>query len=402
MNRGSGIKLLLIVILIAAAVYFSLDPIKNRTNLGLDLQGGAHVVLQAIPNEGEEITDSDMVKLTAVMRNRVDEFGVTEPIIQPAGNDRLIIELAGVDNPDKAIEILGRTAQLEFRDPAGQVVVTGADLKDAQARIDSVSGQAEISLEFTSEGAKKFGSATARLVDQPISIVLDGTVIQSPNVDEPIMNGQARITGGFTFEQAAENAALLRGGALPVNVEIMEKRTVGPTLGKDSLDKSFTAGMYGILVVLIFMIAYYRLPGVLANVSLIFYILLVLWIHNLLHVTFTLPGIAGFLLSIGMAVDANVIIFERIKEELNTKKTLRAAIDSGFKRAFVAIFDSNVTTLIAAGVLFYFGTGSIKGFAVTLSIGIISSMFTAITLTRLLIKWTSDINLFKNKKLYGI
>ncbi|MGI6065419.1 MAG: protein translocase subunit SecD [Bacillota bacterium] len=402
MNRGSGIKLLLIVILIAAAVFFSIDPIKNRTNLGLDLQGGAHVVLQAIPNKGEKITDSDMVKLTAVMRNRVDEFGVSEPIIQPAGNDRLIVELAGVDNPDEAIEILGRTAQLEFRDPAGQVVVTGADLKDAQARIDSVSGQAEISLEFTSEGAKKFGAATARLVGQPISIVLDGTVIQSPNVEEPIMNGQARITGGFTFEEAAENAALLRGGALPVNVEIMEKRTVGPTLGKDSLDKSFLAGICGIIAVLIFMIAYYRLPGVIANVSLVFYILLVLWVHNLLNVTFTLPGIAGFLLSIGMAVDANVIIFERIKEELRKKKSLHAAIDAGFKRAFVAIFDSNVTTLIAAGVLFYFGAGSIKGFAVTLSIGILSSMFTAITLTRLLIKWVADINAFKNHKLYGV
>lgn len=402
MNRGNGIKLLLVVLIIAAGIYFSINPIKSQAKLGLDLQGGAHVVLQAIPDGGKKITNEDMVKLKAIMRQRVDEFGVSEPIIQQEGEDRLIVELAGVDNPDQAIDLLGRTAKLEFQDPSGLVIVTGADLKDAQARIDSNTGQAEISLEFTPEGAKKFGAATARLVGQPISILLDGQVIQSPNVNEPIMTGEARITGGFTFEEASQNAALLRGGALPVNVEIMEKRTVGPSLGRDSLDKSFQAAIYGIIAVLIFMIGYYRLPGLLANLSLALFILLELWTLNLINVTLTLPGIAGILLSIGMAVDANVIIFERIKEELRAGKSLYAGIDAGFKRGFVAVFDANVTTLIACAVLFYFGTGSIKGFAVTLGIGILASMVTAIGFTRIILRWSAGIEFLRNKKLYGV
>jgi preprotein translocase subunit SecD len=402
MNRGSGIKLLAVILLLAAGVYFSIGPIKDGAKLGLDLQGGAHVVLKAIPDEGKNITNDDMVKLTAIMRQRVDEFGVSEPIIQREGSDRLIVELAGVDNPDEAIELLGRTAKLEFQDPNGQVIVSGADLKDAKAYIEPNTGQAEISLEFTTAGAEKFGAATARLVGQPIAIILDGKVIQAPTVNEPILNGQARIKGAFTFEEASQNAALLRGGALPVNVEIMEKRTVGPTLGRDSLDKSYQAAIYGIIAILVFMIGYYRLPGILANIALFLYMLIQLWVLNLLNVTLTLPGIAGILLSVGIAVDANVIIFERIKEELRTGKSLHASIDAGFKRAFVAIFDSNVTTLIAAAVLFYFGTGSIRGFAVTLSIGILASMLTAIAFTRIILRWASNIGFLKNKKLYGV
>lgn len=402
MNRGSGLKLLLVVIAIFAAIYFSIHPVQNRMNLGLDLQGGAHVVLQAVPDQGKKISEEDMVKLTAIMRKRVDEFGVSEPVIQREGRDRLIVELAGVDNPDEAIELLGRTARLEFRDPAGEIILTGADLKDAQARIDSNTGEAEISLEFTKEGAEKFGSATARLVDQPIHIVLDGTVLQSPNVSEPIMNGQARITGAFEFEEAANNAALLRGGALPVNIQIMEKRTVGPRLGQDSLDKSYNAILVGITAVFVFIMAFYRVPGVLACIALIVYGLIDLWILILLHATITLPGIAGFLLSVGMAVDANVIIFERLKEELRAGKTLRAAVDAGFKRAFRAILDANVTTLIATAVLYYFGTGPIKGFAVTLSVGILTSMFTAIAFTRWILSWTVDLSFLKNKKFYGV
>jgi len=400
MSRYSGIKLSLVIIIIAIAAAFSVNPIADQANLGLDLRGGAHVLLQAIPEDGSEITNDDMVQLTSVMRKRVDEFGVSEPKIQRQGDDRLIVEIAGITDPDKAIEKLGTTAKLEFVDPAGTVVVSGSDLKDAQARIDQA-GAAEITLVFTPEGAKKFGAATARLVGQPLSIVLDGQVLQSPVVEEPIMNGEARISGSFTFEEAADNAALLRGGSLPVSVQVLEKRTVGPSLGSDSLQRSLMAGIVGFVIVVLFMMVYYRLPGILAAVSLILYVMLNLWVLVLMHVTLTLPGIAGFLLSIGMAVDANVIIYERIKEELRAGKSLRAGIDSGFKRAFVAIFDSNVTTLIAAAVLFYFGAGSIQGFAVTLSIGILASMFTAITFTRLILVWTADLNLFKNTKLYG-
>ncbi|ATW23960.1 protein translocase subunit SecD [Candidatus Formimonas warabiya] len=401
MNRSNGLKLIVVVVALIVAVFLSINPIQNKTKLGLDLQGGAHVLLQAVPEPGKTITTDDMTKLKAVMENRINELGVSEPRIQSEGKDRLIIEIAGVDNPDKAIDLLGSTAKLEFKDPSGQVVVSGSELKNAQARIDSNTGQAEISLEFTSEGAKKFGAATARLVGQPISIVLDDKVIQSPNVQEPIMNGQARITGGFTFEEASNNAALLRGGALPVEVKVLEKRTVGPTLGKDSLHKSYIAGIIGLLAVVVFMFAYYRLPGLLANVALLLYILINLWIYTLLHITMTLPGIAGFLLTIGMALDTNIIIFERVKEELRAGKSLYAAIDSGFKRAFLTVIDAHVTTLIAAAVLFYFGQSSVKGFAVTLSIGILSNLFTAITFTRIMLVWTANIKSLSHRKLYG-
>ena len=256
MKRGSGIKLIITLVLIAAAVFFSIQPIQENINLGLDLQGGASVLLQAIPQEGQTITTEDMEKLTAVMRNRVDEFGVAEPIIQREGEDRLIVELAGIENPDEAIEMLGKTARLEFKDPSGEVILTGADLANSSAMIDSITGQNVVTLEFTEEGAKKFASATARLVGQEISIYLDDALLQNPVVNGPILDGNAQIQGGFTtFEDAANIAALLRGGALPVDIEILSKSTVGPTLGQDSLDKSFRAIIIGLVALAVFMIA---------------------------------------------------------------------------------------------------------------------------------------------------
>lgn len=401
MKRGSGIKLIITLVLIAAAVFFSIQPIQENINLGLDLQGGASVLLQAIPQEGQTITTEDMEKLTAVMRNRVDEFGVAEPIIQREGEDRLIVELAGIENPDEAIEMLGKTARLEFKDPSGEVILTGADLANSSAMIDSITGQNVVTLEFTEEGAKKFASATARLVGQEISIYLDDALLQNPVVNGPILDGNAQIQGGFTtFEDAANIAALLRGGALPVDIEILSKSTVGPTLGQDSLDKSFRAIIIGLVALAVFMIAYYRLPGLLANISLIVYALLLLWILSLIHATLTLPGIAGFVLSMGMAVDSNIIIYERLKEELRAGKTLRVAVEAGFKRALSTILDANITTLIAALVLFQFGTGSIQGFALILAIGLVVSLVTAIFFTRMMLRWTVQVAAFNNPKLY--
>lgn len=401
MKRGSGIKLIITLVLIAAAVFFSIQPIQENINLGLDLQGGASVLLQAIPQEGQTITTEDMEKLTAVMRNRVDEFGVAEPIIQREGEDRLIVELAGIENPDEAIEMLGKTARLEFKDPSGEVILTGADLANSSAMIDSITGQNVVTLEFTEEGAKKFASATARLVGQEISIYLDDALLQNPVVNGPILDGNAQIQGGFTtFEDAANIAALLRGGALPVDIEILSKSTVGPTLGQDSLDKSFRAIIIGLVALAVFMIAYYRLPGLLANISLIVYALLLLWILSLIHATLTLPGIAGFVLSMGMAVDSNIIIYERLKEELRAGKTLRVAVEAGFKRALSTILDANITTLIAALVLFQFGTGSIQGFALILAIGLVVSLVTAIFFTRMMLRWTVQVAAFNNLKLY--
>ena len=408
MKKG-GLWLTLFVLLLAGAVAGSFGYLKDNINLGLDLQGGAEVVLQAVPEEGQTVTSEDMEALKEIMRNRVDNIGVSEPIIQLEGDDRIIVQLAGVDNPDDAIEILGRTAKLEFIDPRGNVILTGADLVDAKGVRNTgamdPSQENAISLKFNEEGTKKFAEATSKYLHQYISIYIDGTEIMSPTVNSVISNGEAQITGGYTLEEAVAEAAILKGGALPVDVEVMSKRTVGPSLGADSLEKSLNAGIIGMALLMTFLIVYYRLPGVVAGLSIVVYTLLLLWLMCWLNITLTLPGIAGFLLSIGMAVDANIIIYERLREEIANEKSLAASVAAGFKRAFLTIMDSNITTLLATFVLFQFGTGSVQGFAVTLAVGIIVSMFTALVITQWLLKWCVDVPafakhpaLFSNKK----
>lgn len=407
---GNWLKLIAIFTIIAILSYFAVGTYQDSLNLGLDLQGGVHVVMEA----QEGASDEDMAKVVTILRNRIDQLGVTEPIIQREGDRRVIVELPGVENPEEAVNIIGQTALLEFKTFDGTVVVSGKDLKDAREGKNPENNEAYVGLEFTSDGAKKFAQATQNLVDsypegtsgerdprRNIAIYLDGNLIQNPYVSTPILNGQASIAPYVSLQEAHNVALLLRSGALPVPVEMIEKRTVGPTLGDDSLEKSKIAAIYGVAAIMIFMLFYYRLPGLVANISLVVYSLIVLGILTTLKATLTLPGIAGFLLSIGMAVDANIIIYERLKEELRAGKTLRAAISSGFKRAFWTIFDANVTTLIAASVLFYFGTGPIRGFAVTLSIGILTSMFTAITVTRTILNILATMNVFRNTKLYG-
>ena len=405
MNKTSGIKLTVVIVVIAAALIFSIKPLAENINLGLDLQGGAEVVLQAVPDEGQEVTAADMEQLVSVLDNRVNELGVSEPIIQVEGNDRLIVQLAGVDDPDQAIEIIGKTAQLEFVDPLGNVILTGAELEDAYAQIDntkSANERNQVAFKLNEKGREAFFNATTQYVGQVISITLDGEVISSPVVETPISEGEGVISGGFsTFEEASDLAALLRGGALPVDLEILSQRTVGPTLGADSLDKSIQAMGIGFIILFAFMIIYYRVPGIWACISLVVYSLILLWALNLINAVLTLTSIAGFILSVGVAVDANITIYERIREELYHGKSLKASIDAGFKRAFWTIFDSNITTLIAAVVLYYFGSGTIKGFALTLSLGIIASMFTAIVFTRQMLRWMSDIDFLSSKKLYG-
>ncbi|AEG14284.1 protein-export membrane protein SecD [Desulfofundulus kuznetsovii DSM 6115] len=376
-------------------------PLVKDITLGLDLQGGVHVVLEAKDTPEVKVTPDTMKQLMAVIQRRVDQFGVAEPVIQLQGRDRLIVEIAGKIDPEEAVRTMVKTAYLEFKTMDGKTVVTGADLKDAIESKDPVSGQITVDLTFNAAGAKKFAEATAANVGKPIAIILDGQVLQAPVVDEPIPNGKAQIRGYQSLEEAHNIAILLRSGALPVKVEVAEKRAVGPALGADSLDKSKHAGLVGVLAILIFMVMYYRLPGLVADFALLIYALIVLAIYVGLHVTMTLPGIAAFLLSLGIAVDANVIIFERLKEELRTGKSLRSAIDAGFKRAFTAIFDANATTLIAAVVLYFFGTGPIRGFAITLGIGIVASMFTAITVTRWLLHLVAASGLVRNAKAYG-
>lgn len=402
--------LLIITALIIGGAFWAVTPIQNNLNLGLDLKGGVMVRLQA---QGE-VTDRDIAQIIEIMRTRVDSLGVTEPIIQREGNDRVLIEIPGIEDPDSAINLIGKMALLEFKTMDGEVILTGKDLQEAQEAKNPQTGEVYVSLKFNAEGTKKFADATKRLVNEypdidksrsegrHIAIYLDGQMIQMPYVSEPIPSGEASISGGYeTLEDARSIALLLRSGALPVPVEIIENRAVGPTLGADSINKSLQAGLWGIAAVMVFMLIFYRVPGIIANLSLVLYSLLLLGILLGINATLTLPGIAGFLLSIGMCVDANILIYERLKEELRNGKSLRAAIDAGFSRAFTTIFDSNVTTLLAAGVLFFLGSGTIKGFAVTLSIGIICSMVTAITFTRFVLKALVDSGLVKNSKLYG-
>ena len=390
------------VAVIIAAFFVCVRPLASSIRQGLDLQGGTHVVLEAVDTEQAQVNDDAMNRVIAIMEKRVNALGLTEPIIQREGERRVIIELPGVKDPDAAIKTIGKTAMLEFRDEEGNTVLTGTDLKDAQASTNPQTGQNVVNLEFSDEGAQKFADLTMKNVGRTIAILLDGEVLTAPNVREPILGGRAEITGQKTLEEAQNLAVVLRSGALPVKVEIIETRTVGPTLGQDSKDKSQFAFAVGLGAVVIFMIFFYHFSGFIADVALMAYTIMLLSILYLMDATLTLPGVAGIILSIGMAVDANVLIFEHFKEEYQINgKSLRLSMDAGFKRAFTTIFDSNVTTLIAAGVLFFLGTGTIRGFAITLGIGTILSMFTAITLTQFMLKLMINSKLSENPRLYG-
>lgn len=394
-------KFLIISLAIIGGFIMYISPLANSIKQGLDLQGGTHVVLQAVETPDAKVDDDALNRTVKIIERRVNELGLTEPVIQRQGKDRIIVELPGIKDPDQAIKMLGRTAMLEFKDINGTTVLTGKDLRDARAQMTG-GNQSVVGLEFTDEGGAKFADLTARNIGRPISILLDGEVLTSPVVQEAITGGKAQISGSRTMEEAEHLAILLRSGSLPVKIEIMENRTVGPTLGQDSKEKSVVAFSIAIAGIFIFMLLFYRIPGIVADIALLLYVMLLLLIMRYLDATLTLPGIAGIILSIAMAIDANVLIFEHFKEEVAGGKTLRSAMDKGFSRAFVTIFDSNITTLIAAVILFYLGTGPIRGFAVTLGLGVILSMFTAITVTKFLMNFLLASNLTKNGFLYGV
>ena len=407
MRRGNIIKLVALVLLVAAAVALSIKPLTDPDKgipLGLDLRGGVHLVLQAEQDKnGTPITKDDIDKAKAIIANRVNDLGVSEPIVQADyDKKRIIIDLAGVNDPDKAVEILKTTAKLTFRDPQGNVMLQGDDLKDAKGGQSQQQGQYVVNLSFSSEGGKKFADLTTKLIGQRLGVYLDDKLLTNPSVNTPILDGQAEITGYDTLEAAAKDAVLMRSGSLPVSMTIAEKRQVGASLGVDSLHRSIQAGLYGLIFIYLFMLVFYHLPGVVADFSLIVYALIVLWVFYMFRVVLTLPGIAGFILSIGMAVDFNIIIYERVKEEVRAGKSLRAGVESGFSRAFITVIDAHVTTLIAAVTLYAFGTGSIRGFALTLGIGILASLFTAITFTRLVLRLTVGIKPNMNTRWFGI
>jgi preprotein translocase subunit SecD len=388
---------LLIAVIIFVTLLAIIVDIKPDIELkrGLDLAGGARLTFQAdMSNLSSSDRDSALESLRGIIERRVNLYGVSEPIIQTSkvgGNYRVIFELAGVTDVSQAIDLVGKTAQLTFREEAvgtdsGSFAtltdLSGRDLKIAKPAFKSDTGEPIIELTFNSDGARKFESLTKKNLGKRLAIFLDDQLLMAPTIQSEISGGQAIITGNFTAAQTKQFAILLNSGALPAPVHLIEQRVVGATLGQESIDKSLVAGIVGLAVVVLFMIGRYGKLGLFADLALVIYALLVMALFKLIPVTLTLAGIAGFILSIGMAVDANILIFERMREEIRWGKTKLAAIELGFSRAFPSIRDSNASSLITCVILYWFGTGSVRGFAVTLAIGILVSLFTAITATR--------------------
>ncbi len=411
-----GLVLLLTVIGSYTAIFgldiggFEIPSAREEIDLGLDLAGGVYVVLEAETDETGPELAKKMEQTKAIIRQRVDSLGVSEPNIAIEGEKRIRIELAGVKNTEEAFDMIGKTAQLQFVDPDEEVIVTGQNIKESDVVFKESNTSANtpvVSLKFDKEGTEAFKEATARLSkagnreDSLLYIVLDGEVISSPSVNVEIGNGEAIIEGGFTTETAADLANLIRAGALPVELKELESKEIGASLGIEALTKSVTAALIGIAVIFLFMIIMYKVQGVIAAVCLTIYMIIVLITMSALGVKLTLPGIAGLILSIGMAVDANIVIFERIREELLDGRTVRIAVEKGFNRALSAVVDSNITTLIAGIVLYYLGTGPVKGFGVTLIIGLLASMVTAVFITKYLLRVVANTKLGKNSKLFG-
>ncbi|MBI2450020.1 MAG: protein translocase subunit SecD [Candidatus Nealsonbacteria bacterium] len=379
--------------------------------LGLDLQGGTHLIYEAdLSGIAKVDYGSSMQGLRDVIERRINIFGVKEPVVQvqeQGDHHRLIVELAGVLDPGQAIDMIGQTPYLEFKeqkenyqeilesnkkiaeagsgeyeDPFRITSLTGKYLKRAELSFDQTTYSPQVSLQFDDDGAKIFGDLTEKNIGKPLAIYIDGIPISVPTVQEKISGGKAQITGRFTVEEAKALVRSLNAGALPLPISLISQQSVGPTLGKVSLEQSLKAGIWGFLAIAVFMILFYKLPGFLASLALLIYVVLILSLFKLIPITLTLAGIGGVILSIGMAVDANVLIFSRMREELKAARPFPAAVEEGFRRAWPAIRDGNLTTLIVAAILFSFGTSFVKGFALTLSIGIIISMFSAIFITK--------------------
>jgi len=437
MERKLIYKILLILGVLGLCAYYAF-PLEKRINLGLDLKGGMHLLLKVDTSHLEGNAKLDACdRAVEVIRNRIDEFGVRETSIQKQGEDEIVVQLPGVSDRERAIDIIGKTALLEFKIvsndaeklkealagsvPDGyelkytldeneplllekQAVLTGDALTNAVVRFDqSQFNEPIVALQFNSAGAKKFAEVTASNVGRRLAILLDGKVQSAPRIREAIPSGEAVITGRFDAQAAQDLSLILRVGALPAPMHIEEERTVGPLLGQDSINKGVKASLIGCSLVFIFMAGYYLLAGVISDIALSLNLVMILGGLGLLPVLFpgisatlTLPGIAGIALSLGMAVDANVLINERVREEIAAGRNLRTAIGNGYSRAFSAIFDSNFTTLIAAFLLFQFGTGPIRGFAVTLTIGLLASMFTAIVVTRVIFELLLNLGWIKS------
>ena len=408
-------KLILFWIIMAITIASIFVDYKKPASLGLDLVGGSRLMLEAQTSSSvPKITPEIMDSLQYAIENRVNAMGVGETIVQRIGTKRLLIEIPNITDTAKAKEFIGQTAQLEFKRPKmlpdgtmdwESTGLTGKDLRKSLVGSAPTTGEWMVELEFNAEGAKKFSDLTKELTGKQMAIFFNGKLQSAPRVNEQITGGRAQITGGeggFEYTEAKEMVDLLNAGALPVGAEVIQEESVGPTLGQDSINKSKIAGIIGISVVMLFMILYYRVLGLISCFALIIYSLVNFAIFKLIPVTLTLTGIAGFILSIGMAIDANILIFERTKEELKMGRSLFTAINSGFDRAFTSIFDSNVSTIMTCLILYYFGASMVKGFALTLIIGVCLSMFSAITVTRNFMHLIFGSKEMKYPELFGL
>ena len=403
------ISLVAIIVVVAVCAYLGLfgfgkgtminylKPWGDAISLGLDLRGGVYTVYQAEDN-GDPDFDTKMESTVSILTSRLTRQGFTEATVTRQGSDRIRVEIPNVSDPNEILTIIGTPAQLYFVDESGNNLMEGAMVKNASAAYDQ-DGKPCIAFELNDEGAKIFAEATAANLGKTISITLDGETISRATVNTVIAGGKGEITGNFTADEAKNLATLILSGALPLNLTQLEVSAISATLGVEALDRAIQAGIIGVILVMLFMIFRYRLCGVVADIALTIYIMIVVLLLALTGAQLTLPGVAGIILGIGMAVDANVVIFERIREEVNVGRPLGSAIRKGFSNALSAIVDSNVTTIIAAVVLYAFGTGSVRGFALTLGIGVVTSLFTAVFITHKLLDVFADLGI-KNQKLY--
>lgn len=366
---------------------------------GLDLQGGVSVLLGI---QDENVSKEDLQKTKNLIQLRVNKLGVAETVVTTEGDNRIRVDIPGEYNSQGIVDSLSKTGNLTFKSPDGKVLLTGKDVKEATAILSQQTSQPEVSLELNDEGSKKFAEATGQYLNQRISINMDDEQLTNPLVQSQITNGKAVITGMSSMDEAKNIAGLINSGALPVTIKALSQQTVGAQLGATALPNAVKAGVVGVGLIFLFMIIYYRVPGFIASIALTLYITLVLLIFVEIGATLTLPGIAGFLLTIGMAVDANVLIFERIREELRRGVSSKAAVKKGFENALSSIVDSNVTTIIAALVLYFMGSGAVKGFAITLLIGIVVSLFTALVVTKFLMNLALNMGILKKPSYFRV
>ncbi len=360
---------------------------------GLDLQGGVSVLMEI---QDEDVTKEDLEKTRQLIDLRVNKLGVAETSVTVEGDRRVRVEIPGEYDSKDLVDSLSKTGNLTFKDEDGNEVLSGSDVEEAGTMLDSTSNAPVVTLKLTDEGTKKFAEATENNLNKKIYIYMDDEEISAPTVDSVITGGNAIIKGSSSIDEAKNLAGLINAGALPVTVKAIQIENVGAQLGAEALPNAVKAGLIGIAIIFLFMILYYRIPGVIACIALTLYVCLTLLVFVEADVALTLPGIAAFLLTVGMAVDANVLIFERVREELKNGISVKSAVEKGFSNALSSIVDSNITTIIAALVLYFMGTGSVKGFAVTLMIGIAVSMFTAIVVTKTLMKWAVNMGMLKS------